>query len=129
MKAHELSRNLPAMFTVGITHGTAHLLVVATGTARLCDVCGLVDLVSTVARMCGDRKVVLDLLAVRPELSFTEHLRLGEHTAHALSDIEKVAAVVDPREYRAISERSAQKHGLNLKAFTSLVEAEAWLAS
>lgn len=71
--------------------------------------------------------VLIDLLAVQPHLSFTEHLRLGEHIASVFSHLERVATVVPLEERKGSSEKAAQKAGLMLKTFVELEAADDWL--
>lgn len=117
------------LFNVAVQHGGPYLLVVASGRAHLCDFFGLFDLAARVAQMKAHRRAIVDLLAVEPVLSFTEHLQLGAHVATALAGLDRVATVVDARFKTGTSEEAAQKHGLNLRTFVDIHEATEWLVS
>lgn len=115
------------MFNVGIREYSTHVLVTASGHASLSDLCGMADFAATVARLKGHKRALFDLMAVQPELSFSEHLTFGLHFAAALKQLERVASAVSPQERRGTSEKAAQKQGLAFRTFTSLDEAEDWL--
>ncbi len=117
----------PMLFNVAVQHAGPILLVVGTGPAQLLHLCGLVDLAARVARMGGYRRLLVDLLAVDPELSFTDHLQLGAHAAQMLAGIDKVATVVPREQRKGSSEKAAQQHGLRLRTFSDMHEAENWL--
>jgi hypothetical protein len=103
------------------------LIVRGRGGASLADLKGFADLV---ARICTDeqrQRVMVDLLEVDQELSFTEHLQLGVYIAERLGFLAKMATVVPPQARSGNSERAAQKSGLKLRTFLSLTEARDWL--
>ena len=115
------------MFNVGIHEDRSHVLAVASGRANLAQLCGMADFVATVAHMKGHRRALFDLLAVEPQLTFSEHLQFGMHFASSLARLERVASVVSERERKGTSEKAAQKHGLTFRTFTELDEAWNWL--
>ena len=115
------------MFSVGIHQDASHILATASGQAHLAHLCGLADFVACIASVSGHRRALFDLLAVEPNLAFSEHLVLGAHFASALARLERVASVVSVRERRGTSEKAAQKNGLTFRTFTSLSEAREWL--
>ena len=117
------------MFTVSIDDAGPYFLAVAGGKARLGHLCGLADLSAKVAVAKGCKRALIDLQAVEPHLSFTEHLQLGAHVAASFAPLERVATVVPVNERKGTSEKAAQKHGLHLRTFTSLEEANDWLLS
>jgi hypothetical protein len=114
-------------FTVRIHHDHPYLLVQAEGPAVLGDLCGAADLVATTARMRPCRRALLDLLAMQPTLSFTDHLQLGTHVAASLASLERVATVVTVEVRSGASEKAAQKSGLSLRTFTDLEQARRWI--
>ena len=87
----------------------------------------MADLVAQVAATKNHKRALFDLLAVEPQLSFTEHLQLGSHFSAALQHLDRVASVVSPKERKGTSEKAAQKHGLAFRTFTNLEEARIWL--
>ncbi|KQT11585.1 hypothetical protein [Ramlibacter sp. Leaf400] len=115
------------MFSVTVRDDTAYLVAMATGRAELAHLCGLADLAARIAVMKGHRRALVDLLEVQPFLTFTEHLQLGAHVAAAFGPLERVATVVPASQRNGTSEKAAQKHGLRLRTFTVLQEADAWL--
>ena len=117
------------MFTVSIDDAGPYFLAVASGKAQLGHLCGFADLSARVATAKGYKRVLIDLLAVEPHLSFTEHLQLGAHVATAFAPLVRVARVVPLNEKKGTGEKAAQKLGLRLRTFTSLEEANAWLLS
>ncbi|HZY17934.1 MAG TPA: hypothetical protein VFE82_05590 [Ramlibacter sp.] len=114
-------------FNVGVQHGEHYLLVVGTGAATVSDLCGGASLGAVTARLSGCRRVLIDLLGVEQDLSFTEHLQLGAHLAEVAAGLERVATVVPAQQKVGVSERAAQLQGLQIKTFTSLADAQAWL--
>ena len=114
--------------TLTLQHEPGRLMVQAHGTATFADLCGLADLVGTVCAKQGLRRAAMDLLDVEIALSFTDHLQLGAHAAQALAHLDRAASIVPQRYRTGTSEKAAQKAGLQLRTFTQLDEALAWLA-
>jgi hypothetical protein len=115
-------------FLVQIDHDQPWLTAQVSGPATLADLCGAADLIATVARLKGYRRALIDMLAMQPHLSFTDHLQLGTYVAAALDDLERVATVVTEAVRSGASEKAAQKSGLGLRAFVDGEEARRWLA-
>lgn len=115
------------MFSVSIQKGGT-LIAAGVGEADVPDLCGMAALVAEVARRAGKNRALLDLLAVRPSLSQAQHIELGNRIAAILAGLH-VAVVVPDAERVSSGERAAQQSGLALKTFTSLAEAEDWLAT
>lgn len=114
-------------FSLSLRHGLPYLLVQISGPVVLADLCGSADLIATVARMGGQRRVLIDLLQTEVGLSFTDHLQLGTYIATALEAPERVATVVSTQNRSGTSEKAAQKSGLALRTFSDLQEARGWL--
>ena len=107
--------------------GTDLLIVVGQGRANLADLKGFADLIATVCAEEHRDRALVNLLDVKQDLAFTDHLQLGVYIAEKLGSLRKMATVV-PAEYRSgNSERAAQKSGLKLRTFLSLTEARDWL--
>ena len=103
------------------------LMVVGQGRAALADLKGFADLVATICADEQRQRVLVNLLEVDQDLTFTDHLQLGVYIADKLGFLRKMATVV-PAHYRSgNSERAAQKSGLKLRTFLSLTEARDWL--
>lgn len=117
-------------FSVTVHHDRPYLLVEVGGAASLTDLCGVADLIATVAGRAGYRRGLIDLLAMDvSSLSFTNHLTLGAYVAERLSSFERVATVVTPANRKGTSEKAAQKLGLRLRTFTDLAEAVDWISA
>jgi hypothetical protein len=114
-------------FSLSAQRGLPYLAVEARGPATLAELCAYVDFAAALAHRTHRSRALLDLLQVEISLSFTEHLQLGSHAAERLKPLERVASVVPARYRTGSSEKAAQKNGLNLRTFTSLEEALAWL--
>ena len=106
----------------------ACLVVRAEGKALPADLFMLVDFVAVAATEAARSAVVIDLLAVEIDFTFTEHFALGIYAAKMLHKLDRVASVVPERFRVGTSEKTAQKSGLRLRTFTSLAEAMGWLS-
>jgi hypothetical protein len=115
--------------TVTIHHEPERLRVEAAGPAALADHCGFVDLIAAICAGAGHARVLVNMLELVPQLSFTDHLQLGAYVAEKFKGLDKVATVVSPAARTGSSEKAAQKLGAHLRTFTDLEEARAWLAS
>lgn len=113
-------------FTATVHHGP-YLLLVATGTAKVCDVLGLIDLAARVAEVQGYQRTLFDLISVEVQLTPLDKARLGEHAAKQLAHIEKAASVVS--EIYAETKREAKEPDLRFRTFTDLRQATNWLSS
>jgi hypothetical protein len=119
---------LPMALTVTIHHDPGCLRLEASGPATLADHCGFADLIATVCAGSGYRRALANLLALQPQMSFTDHLQLGAYVAGKFKGLDKVATVVSLAARTGSSEKAAQKLGAHLRTFTDLEEARAWLA-
>lgn len=115
------------MFTITVRPRPDCLLVEATGTASLAELCSYMDFVAALAGKQNQRRAVLNLLDLDVQFSFTDHLNLGAHAAAKLAQLDRVASVVNPRYRTGTSEKAAQKMGLKLRTFTSLDEGLDWV--
>jgi hypothetical protein len=116
-------------FQLTVHRGLSFLLVVALGRAPLCDVLASIDFVGSVTARGGDKRALLDLLAVDLDVTPAEHVIIGAHAARAWEHLERVASAV-PEDYRVgMSESSAQAAGLNIRTFVTLDSAISWLTS
>jgi hypothetical protein len=118
---------MPFTLTVA-EHDPPYLLVEVAGPVALADLCAAADFVASLAQRRGLRRALLRMTDTQPNLAFTEHLQLGSYVAHALRLLERVATVVSVRDRVGTSEKAAQKSGLQLRTFTDLEDARAWLA-
>lgn len=114
-------------FSLQISPEPELLRIQASGPMDLGDLCGMFDLAARVAEMNGHRRILLNLLEVQVDLSFTQHLHLGSHAASSLKKVERAASVVSVANRRGTSEKAAQKFGLQFRTFTDLNEGLAWI--
>jgi hypothetical protein len=113
--------------SLAVTHEADYVSVMGYGSASLRDFFLAIDVMAVAAATHANRRVLIDLLAVRQSLSYAEHLMLGARVAERLASAERVATIV-PEQYRSgASEKAAQKSGLMLHAFTGRGDAIAWL--
>ncbi|MEJ6021998.1 STAS/SEC14 domain-containing protein [Ramlibacter sp. PS4R-6] len=103
------------------------LAVKGSGPANLADLKGFADMMATVCREEQLTHVLVDLLDVQQQLTFTEHLQLGVYLAERLHFLTKMASVVPEQMRSGNSERAAQKSGLQIRTFTDMGEARDWL--
>jgi hypothetical protein len=108
-------------------HQGPFLLFVASGPARLSELMGAVNFLGTVAHQQGSRRALLDLLAVEVQLAGADYLILGQFFGKHLKGMERVAAVVQEQYRVGTGEKAGQDAGLNVRVFSKLNEAIAWL--
>jgi hypothetical protein len=99
-----------------------------TGEATLAEMDRLIDAVAQVTTAAGDSRVLVNLLAVREQLKFTDHYAIGELVARRLSHLQRLASVVPSARRTRTSEKVANAQGTALRVFVDEVEAGAWLA-
>src|ERR1700756_724570 len=93
------------------------LVVTGQGRASLADLKGFADLVGTICTDEHQRRVLVNLLEVDQDLTFTDHIQLGVYIAEKLAFLHKMATIVPPHLRSGNSERAAQKSGLKLRTF------------
>lgn len=114
-------------FEIRIQQQAGVLVAECSGAGSFAALCGAAALVGSTTSRSGERRAVLDLLAVDIDLSFTDHLQLGSFVAEQLQHLERVASVVPARYRTGTSEKAAQKGGLSLHTFTDRAAALAWV--
>jgi hypothetical protein len=114
-------------FTISVEHHPELLVVKGAGPASLTDLCGFMDLVGETAAQHGYKRALLDLLEVHIAFSFTDHFAFGAHSAQQLRLLDRVASAVAAAYRVGTSEKAAQKMGLQLRTFTDLAHARAWV--
>lgn len=98
------------------------------GPASLENFVQLIANVGKVSRQRGDKRVLVDLLAVEGDLKFTDHFQMGEHVAEALAHLDKLASVVPEGKATHTTEKVALMKGVQLRVFTSMNDAIHWLS-
>lgn len=97
------------------------------GPATLEDYVALIGRVAEESRRAGDRRMLVDQLDIPGTLKFTDHFRIGEEVVRHLQHLERLATVVAPDKITRTSEKVAQRHGMQLRVFTSMNDAIHWL--
>lgn len=97
------------------------------GPATLDDYVRLIESMALESRRLRDRRMLVDQLGIEGDLKFTDHFRIGEEVARHLQHLEKLASVVPADKITHTSEKVALRHGVQLRVFTSLGDAIAWL--
>lgn len=91
------------------------------GEASLADMDRLIAAVGAASR--GDKRALVNLLAVRESLRFTDHYAIGELVARRLNHLERLASVVAAERRTGTSEKVARAHGTVLRVFADEREA------
>jgi hypothetical protein len=115
------------VFTIRVDSTHPYLSVIAEGPASFAECCGLAALVGELVKTQRHQRVLGDLSAVEPALSFTEHLLFATMCVELLGRLERLAVVVPPGYVDAPAVRAAHLAGLRLKTFLQVRDAKAWL--
>jgi hypothetical protein len=97
------------------------------GTAALEDIHQLIHDVADRTRTAGDKRVMVNLLAIAESLKFTDHYSVGEQVARELGHLDRLASVVPAERRTGASEKVANAQGMRLRVFTSVADAQEWL--
>lgn len=114
-------------FSIAIDKTEPYLAATAAGPAGLAELCGAAGMVGELVRFDGHARVLADLAGVQPDLSFTEHLRFGNHVWKLFGQLERLSVVVPPGYLDAPAVKAARLAGVALKTFLSLEDARAWI--
>lgn len=116
------------LFNVAVQFEGAYLLIIASGSAALPELCALADFGATVASLRGCNRALFDMLALRNQMTREERYQLGNHIAASLSNLARVAAVLPPQEVTSWGAGDvAADRGLRLRMFENLQDADGWL--
>ena len=80
-------------------------------------------------RQHADKRLLVNLLDVVGTFGPQEQQAIAQLATRHLSHLEKVASLVPEDKITRVSEAAARKQGMELRVFTSLPEALAWLTS
>jgi hypothetical protein len=116
---------MPLQFSVRRLDGYTSVKV--TGPASLSDFLQLIADISAQTREKGDKRVLVDLLAVEGELKFTDHFQMGQEVGQRLRHLERLASVVPEDKITRTSEKVALTQGVQLRVFTSINDAIQWV--
>lgn len=114
-------------FQFALRRMPSHLAVTVSGHSSLDDFVGLIDAMAFETRQHRDRRALVDLRQVDNELKFTDHFQIGDHVARKLQNLDRLASVVPADKITRTSEKVAAHQGLELRVFTSVEDALAWI--
>lgn len=114
-------------FTVSVLRHPRHVSIVGMGRADLVELCGLCSLAAEVGRLRGQRRLVIDVLALRPEITDAERVQLGRHLATCLRAFEKTAWVYHVDEHSGVAQKIAVEQGIDVRVFDNLEAATEWI--
>jgi hypothetical protein len=116
-----------APFSVTVHHGP-FLLLVASGSAALSDLRGVVDLAAQLSRNPGYTRVLADLISIEVLFPDEDFRALQLYAAQTLHPLEKLAFTVPACYIRGKGSPPRQPGMAHLRAFTQLQEACEWMA-
>lgn len=114
-------------FSFSITATEPFLVVAAAGPLGLTEACGLAATVGELVNSERHRLALVDMSAVQPRLSFTDHLQFGATAARLLTRLTRLAAVVPPGYLDAPAAKAAQLAGLPVRTFLDVAPATRWI--
>lgn len=80
-------------------------------------------------RQHEDKRLLVNLMDVVGTFGAQEQQAIGMLAAKYLSHLERVASLVPEEKITRVSEQAAQIAGMQLRVFTSLTDAVAWLVA
>jgi hypothetical protein len=114
-------------FTISIDRTEPYLATTAAGPAGLAELSGATAMVGELVKFHGHQRVLADLAAVQPQLSFTDHLRIGSLAWNLLGGLERLGVVVPPGYIDAPAVKAARLAGVPVRTFLALADARAWI--
>ncbi|MBI2771665.1 MAG: STAS/SEC14 domain-containing protein [Burkholderiales bacterium] len=115
-------------FITSITRYPEFVQLAVSGPAEMKNFVELVATIESETVYWSDRRVLADLRDVAGRLTAPEQVFLGELVAQNLPHLERLASLVPPDQITRNSENAAQEMGMQLRVFTSLDDAVAWLS-
>ncbi|MEO7548657.1 MAG: STAS/SEC14 domain-containing protein [Ramlibacter sp.] len=112
---------------VRVSRNPEFVLVEVSGPASMEDLAALVVNMREQTKAAADKRAVVDLQGVDGTLSFTDHFQIGHHVSRQMRHLERLASVVPPDKITRTSEKVATSMGMNLRVFTRLEDALAWI--
>lgn len=116
-------------FSVSVLRHPRHVSMVAIGRADLAELCGLCSLAQEVGRLRGQRLLVIDALALKPEITDAERVVLGHQLAATLGAFQRIAWVYHLDEHSGIAQKIAVEQGMDVRVFDHLEAATEWINS
>ena len=114
-------------FRLRVNHGSNFAVAEVSGLAFMEEAAEVVGEIARATRDHGDRKLLINLTDVVGTLEPEQHQMLGLMAARHLGHLRRIASFVPEDKITRVSEQAAGGQGLNLRVFTSLTQAVAWL--
>ena len=115
--------------TVHYTPGPAYDVAAVSALAFIEESVGVLEDLSRHTRASGARRLLINLLDVVGTFGRDEQLTIGLLAHRHLAHLERVASLVPEEKLTRVSEAAARAQGMELRVFTSLPDALAWLTS
>ena len=111
------------------THGSAFSVVEVTSLAFLENADPILREIAERTRHYRDRRLLVNLMDVVGTFGPDEQRTIGLLAYRHLAHLERLASLVPPDKITRVSEAAAQAQGMQLRVFTQLTDAVAWLVS
>ena len=115
--------------TVHYTPGPAYDVAAVSALAFIEESVSVLEDLSRHTRASGARRLLINLLDVVGTFGRDEQLTIGLLAHRHLAHLERVASLVPEEKLTRVSEAAARAQGMELRVFTSLPDALAWLTS
>jgi hypothetical protein len=112
---------------VHYTHGAAYAVAEVSSLAFIEESVGVLEELAAQTRASGARRLLINLLDVVGTFGRDEQQAIGLLTHRHLAHMERVASLVPEEKITRVSEAAARSQGMELRVFTSLPDALAWL--
>lgn len=114
-------------FDVGIAKEARYVRVTVSGGPTFAQLLSMIHLLGVESETWPQRAALVDLRGVHTPFSRLEQFRIGEEAAASLSHMERIASLVPPERLTRVSERAAQRNGVNVRVFDEEQAAIRWV--
>ena len=114
-------------FDVVIDQKARYVRVALTGNPSIGQMLSMIHLLGVESETWKQTATLVDLRGVVTQYSQLEQFRIGEEAASSLSHMDKIASVVPPERITRMSEKAAQRNGVNVRVFDDERAAIVWL--
>ena len=115
--------------SVHYTPGPAYAVAEVTALAFIEDSVPVLEELARRTRETGTRRLLINLMDVVGTFGREEQQAIGLLAHRHLAHLEKVASLVPEDKITRVSEAAARSQGMELRVFTALPDALAWLTS
>jgi hypothetical protein len=115
--------------SVHYTHGTGYAVAAVSSLAFIEESVAVLEELARRTRETGARRLLINLLDVVGTFGREEQQTIGLLAHRHLAHLERVASLVPEDKITRVSEAAARSQGMELRVFTALPEALAWLTS